>query len=45
MSLRVCVAFGVGASLTVGILFGLAYHAANLLAEGFSTTKPGMPLP
>jgi hypothetical protein len=45
VSFRVCVAFGIGASLTVGVLIGLAYHAGNLLADAFTTSTPGVPLP
>jgi hypothetical protein len=45
VSFRVCVAFGVGASLTVGVLWALAGHACNLLADAFTTSTPGVPLP
>jgi hypothetical protein len=45
VSLRICIAIGVTASLTVGALCALAYHAANLLAEGFTSSEPGVPLP
>lgn len=45
MKLRVCIAFGVGASLAAGTLIGLAYYAGNLLANSFTTSSPGVPLP
>jgi hypothetical protein len=43
VKLRLCIAVGVGASLTVGVLCGLAYHAGNLLADAFTTSTPGVP--
>jgi hypothetical protein len=45
VSLRVCVTLGVVASLTAGALCGLAYYAGNLLADSFTTSTPGVPLP
>jgi hypothetical protein len=45
VSFRLCVGIGIGASLTVGVMWVLAGHACNLLADAFTTSTRGVPLP
>lgn len=45
MKLRLGIAFVAGIACTFGALSGLAYYVGNSIANSFTTTKPGTPLP